>query len=100
MPKNLKGEFFNIHSVAKYLKIWRGPLETLKNFQKKVTKPKNGSGESLIVPKKLEMVILLRCNGFVFNVRGFGCAQSQVLSTYGKSAQFTKSGTYSVSSVV
>ena len=29
-------------------------------------------------------------NGFVFHVRGFGCIQNEVLSTYGKSAQSTQ----------
>ena len=28
-------------------------------------------------------------NGFIFHVRGFGCVQHQVLSTYGKNAQST-----------
>ena len=31
-------------------------------------------------------------DGFVFHVRGFGCVQNQVLSTYGKSAPCTKRG--------
>ena len=35
----------------------------------------------------------LICIGFVFHVRGFGCVQSQVLDTNGKSAQCTRSGT-------
>ena len=29
-------------------------------------------------------------NGFVFDVRGFGCVPNQVPNTYGKSAQTTK----------
>ena len=49
--------------------------------------------------KKLE-VNHSALNCFVFYVRGFGCAQNQVLSTFGKSAQCTKSGTYRGRSVV
>ena len=52
--------------------------------------------------KKLERGTRLHCNGFAFYFRGFGCVQSQVLSTftYGKSAKCTKSCIYSVRSVV
>ena len=44
VPKNLKGtlwNFFTIRSVAKYKnKLKRGPIEDIKNFQKKVPRPK------------------------------------------------------------
>ena len=36
------------------------------------------------MPKKIERGTLLLWNGFVFHVRGFGCVQNEVLSTYGK----------------
>ena len=44
------------------------------------------------VSKKVERGTLLLWNGFAFHVRGFECVQNQVPSTYGKSAQCTKSG--------
>ena len=63
-------------------KLRRDPLETLKDIRKKsFTKPKYGG--RLIVPKKVEMGTLLLWNGFLFHVRGFGCAENQVLSTHG-----------------
>ena len=45
-----------------------------------------------IVPKECKEGTLLLWNGFVFYVRGFGCVQNQVLSTYNKSALCTKRG--------
>ena len=45
--------------------------------------------------KKVERGTLLLWNGFVFHVRGFGCIQNQVLSSYGKSAH-VKSGPFRV----
>ena len=62
------------------------PLETLKKFRKK----SHEAEKSLRVPNKSKiskMRTLLLWNGFVFHVRGFGCVQNQVLSTYFKSAQ-------------
>ena len=37
--------------------------------------------------RKIDEGTLLFWNGLDFFVRGFGCVQDQVLSTYGKSAQ-------------
>ena len=74
-------------------------VQNIKNNKEKIskkslTKPKKGT-ESLIVPKKkLEKGVskwFFRC---------FGCVQNQVLSTFGKNAQCTKSATYRVRSVV
>ena len=49
-----------------------------------LTVPKKG-GKSHSVEKKL-------WNGFLSHIRGFGCVENEVLSTYGKRAQGTKSG--------
>ena len=84
MPKNVKGgtlwDFLNIHSVAKYQKLMGG---TIKKFRKKIslTVPKNG-GKSHNIKKKWT---LLLWNGFLSHIRGFGCVENEVLSTYGKS---------------
>ena len=72
--------FFNIRSLKKKPKKLNGdPFVTLKIFRKKsLTKPKKGS---LLVPKNRKR------NPFVlelFFVRGFGCVQNEVLSTFGK----------------
>ena len=75
-----------LKSVAKYQnKIEEGPLGGIKKFSKKSHKAKKGG--SLIV----ERGYLLLWKGFVLHVRGFGCVQNQVLSTYRKSAQGAKS---------
>ena len=82
VPKNVKEGplgFFNIHSAAKPKKIEGGPLKTLKN-EKSFTKLKKGPFWVLH-----------------FKVEAFGCVQNQVLSTFGKRASFTKSGTYAMS---
>ena len=75
-------EFFNIHSVAKYQRNERDPLETSKYFRKKSHKAEKR--ENFIVSKKWNGVTLLLWNGFVFHVRGFGCIQNEELSTNGK----------------
>ena len=56
---------------------------TLKKYWKKIslTVPKKG-GKSLSVEKKWT---LLLWNGFLSHVRGFGCVENEVLSTYDKS---------------
>ena len=77
--------FLNIHSVAKNQKNEGAPIETLETFRKKVLQSRKTGGESLIAAQ-LEMVTLLLCNGFVFQVRGFGCVQNQVLSSFSKGA--------------
>ena len=59
--------------------------ETLKNFRKKISQSRKGRG-SFRVPKKSRRGTLLLWNRFGFHVRGFGCAQNQVRSTFGKSA--------------
>ena len=69
--------FFNINSVSKYQKIEGGPFETLEKVSR------SRKREEVSVPKKWKRR---------FHVRGFGCARNQVLSTHGKSAQWTKSG--------
>ena len=43
-------------------------------------------GESLKVSKKVKKGTLLLWNGFLSHVRGFGCVENEVLSTYGKNA--------------
>ena len=55
-------------------------MRTLNSF----TVPKKRG--SLIVSKKVEKGTLLLWNGFLSHVRGFGCVENEVLSTYGKSA--------------
>ena len=68
------------------------PLKTFKNFEKKVSQSgKKGRGKSHST-EKLEGGTLL---GFAF--QGRGDVQNQVLSTFGKSESFTKSGTYAMS---
>ena len=57
----------------------------MKIFGKKSHKAEKG--EKLHSAEKCGTGTLLLWNGFVFDVRGFGCVQNQVLSTYGKSAQ-------------
>ena len=52
--------FFNIHSVAKYQQNEGGPFEDIKKFSQKSYKAEKGV--SLIVPKKVERVILLLRN--------------------------------------
>ena len=56
-----------------------GPLETLKNFVKKTSH--TGKGESLIltIGKGAPFWVLY------FKLEAFGCAQNQLLSTFGKS---------------
>ena len=49
-----------------------------------LTVPKRG-GKSPSVKKSTKGTLLLR-NGFLSHVRGFGCVENQVPSTYGKSA--------------
>ena len=44
-------------------------------------------GESLIVSTKVEKGTLLLWNGFLSHVRGLGCVENEVLSTYGKSTK-------------
>ena len=86
MPKNVKGgtlwDFVNIHSVAKSQKIDGGPFgATTKKLGK------NGKyGQSHSAEKKEGKGTLLLWNGFSSHVRGFGCVENEVLSTYGKSA--------------
>ena len=94
MPKSVKGgtfgDFLNIHSVAKYQKIDGETLRSNKKNSEKMrnlnslTVPKKGG--SLIVSKKVERGTLLLWNGFLSHVRGFGCVENKILSTYGKSA--------------
>ena len=50
-------------------------------------------GESRIVSKKVEIGTLLLWNGFLSHVRGFGCVENEVLSTYSKSAIMHKKWT-------
>ena len=93
--KNLKGgtlpDFFTSNLLQNIKKMKTDPLETLKSFQKSLTKPKKGGWKSHSAEKR-EREILLLWNGFVFHVRGFGCVQNQIQSTYGNSALCTKSG--------
>ena len=68
-------------------------MKILKNFEKSLTKPKKGRGKSHSV-KKLEGGPFWILH---FKVEAFGCVQNQVLSTFGESEYFTKSGTYAMS---
>ena len=45
------------------------------------------------VSKKVERWTLQLWNGFLSHVRGFGCVENEVLSTYGKSALMHKKWT-------
>ena len=83
VPKNVKGgplKFFNIHSVTKISKNWKGRhLGDIRKFSKKAFEAEKRG--SLIVSTKVEMGALLTWNGFVFLVRVFTCVQNQVLSS-------------------
>ena len=90
--------FLKIQLVAKYQKNEGGPFEHIEKLPKNsLAKPKKGAGKSLSA-EKLERGTRLLCYGFVFHVIGFRCVQNQVLSTFDKNPQCTKSGTYRVSS--
>ena len=86
MPKNVKGgtlwDFLNIHFVANYQKLMGG---TIRKFRKKIslTVPKKGVKSHSV--KKVERGTLLLWHGFLSHLRGFGCVENKVLSTYGKS---------------
>ena len=80
MPKNVKGgvqNFLNMLSFAKYQKLMGG---TIKKFGKKVSQCRKK--EESQCRKKWT---LLLWNGFLSHVRGFGCVENEVLSTYGES---------------
>ena len=83
MPKNVKGgtlwDFLNIHSVAKYQKSMEGTKKISEKIS--LTVPKKG-GKSHSVKKSGPF-----CFGMVFlsHVRGFGCVENEVLSTYNES---------------
>ena len=83
-------DFLNIHSVAKYQKIDGGTLWSNKKNQEKMrnfnslTVPKKG--EKSHSAEKCKRGTLLLWNGFLSHVRGFGCVENEVQSTYGKSA--------------
>ena len=68
-------------------------MNTLKKFEKNLTKPKKGAGKSHSA-EKLEGGPFWVLH---FKVETFGGVQNQVLSTFGKSESFTKSGTYAMS---
>ena len=53
-------------------------------------------GGSLTQKCKKEKGVLLLWNGFLVLIRGFECVENQVLSTYCKSAQCTKSVSFRV----
>ena len=94
VPKNVKGDplgFFNIHSGAKHQKKG-GPFEDFEKFR--VSQSQKRGGESLIAPKNWKGGPFWVLH---FKVEAFGCVQNQVLSTFGKSESFTKSGTYAMS---
>ena len=73
--------FFNIHSVANYQQIQGGPFGDIsKKNRKKVTQSrKRGKSHSVQKSKGVP-------SAFLFHLRGFGCVQNEVLSTYVKSA--------------
>ena len=90
MPKKCKRGTFWAFSTSIQLpnikKIEGDPLKIFENISK-----------SLTVPGNMERGNLLLWNGFLFHVRGFGHVQNEVVSTYGKTAKCTKTGSYSVS---
>ena len=61
---------------------------------KKVSQSRKRGEESLIAPKNWKGGPFWVLH---FKVEAFGCVQNQVLSTFGKSEYFTKSGTYAMS---
>ena len=66
-----------------------GPFGAIKKFGKNDKFEQSHSaekGKSLIVSTKVERGTLLLWDGFLSHIRGFGCVESEVLSTYGKSA--------------
>ena len=69
-----------------------------KKIRKRVSQSRKKERESLIVPKQNGKGAFGMVLEWFF--RGFGCVQNQVLSTFGKNAQCTKSGIYRVRSVV
>ena len=71
----------------------RGPFEDFKKLRKKSHKAEKGRGKSHSA-EKLEGGPFWVLH---FKVEAFGCVQNQVLSTFGKSESFTKSGTYAMS---
>ena len=91
------GVFFNIHPVAKYQKIEGGPFGDITKFQKKSHKSEKRCGKVSQcgeVGKGAPFWVLYS------KLEVFGCVQNQVRSAFGKSAQCTKSGTYSMSYLV
>ena len=69
------------------------PFEDFKQFRKEVSQSRKRGGESLIAPKNWKGHFWV----LHFKAEAFGCVQNQVLSTFGKSEYFTKSGTYAMS---
>ena len=71
--------------LRKFKKVEGGTLSSIENFSKN-NSHKAKKGVSIIVSKTVERGTLLLWNGFLIHVKGFGCVQNEVLSTYGKSA--------------
>ena len=92
MPKNVRGgtlcNFLNIYFLAKCQKIDGGLFGAIKKLGKndKFEVSQCRKKGSLIVSKKVERGSHLLWTGFLSRVRGFGCVENEVLSTYGKSA--------------
>ena len=64
-----------------------------KKFGKKSISQCRKKEESLIVAKKWTILLW---NGVLSHVRGFGCVENEVLSTYGKCAIMHKKWTFRV----
>ena len=79
VPKNVKGALWVFPTSIQFPNIKKqlkgGPLETLKKFEKSLTKPKTGRGKSNSAEK------LERGSFWVlyFKLEAFGCVQKQVL---------------------
>ena len=96
MPKNVKGGTFEIFELPFCCKISKIDGVNSKKSSNKMrnlslTVPKKG--KRLIVSIKVEKGTLLLWNGILSHVRGFGCVENEVLSTYGKSALMHKKWT-------
>ena len=84
MPKNVKGgtlwDFLNIHFFTKYQKLMGGTIKKISEKNQSHSAEKRRK-----VSQCRKKWTLLLWNGFLFHVRGFGCVENELLSTYAKS---------------
>ena len=88
MPKNVKGVTFR-QKMRKFEQSHKNEKfrKKMRNLNSLTVPEKGGKSHSV---KKVERGTLLLWNGFLSHVRGFGCVENEVLSTYGKSALMNK----------